>query len=379
MRIAPLLCFVLAMTAVARVAAADGPTFERVYAGLDFDRPLYLAPHPADADAVVVVEQAGRISWFPNRAGVTPDELTVALDISGRKVERRGNEEGLLGLAYHPSFADNGFVYLHYSSPDPKRNVLSRWKWVGDGIDPDSEEIILEVEQPYSNHNGGHIDFGPDGYLYVALGDGGAGGDPLNSGQRLDTLLGKILRIDVDRAEGGRAYAIPPDNPFADREDARGEIWAYGLRNVWRFAFDPETDELWAADVGQNAFEEVNVIVKGGNYGWNVREGFAAFRGGPLSRKPEGMIDPILHYPRSVGKSVTGGYVYRGEDVPEMRGYYFYGDHVSGTVWAVRRVEGGEPEIRELGHVPMCSSFGVDAEGELYAVSLRGPIYKLVP
>src|SRR5690606_27821791 len=247
-----------------------------------------------------------------NDRGVGRDEVFVALDITG-KARRRNNEEGLLGLAFSPDWQRTHEVFLHYSASDPVRNVLSRWTMDPQTlrIDPDSERVILEVEQPWGNHNGGHIDFGPDGYLYVTLGDGGAGGDPHNNGQNKTTLLGAILRIDVTEPQSG-TYDVPADNPFVDDPDAAPEIWAWGLRNVWRFSFDPETGLLWAGDVGQNKYEEIDIITKGGNYGWNIREGFHAFRRGAEGRKTPDLIDPVLEYDRQAGISVTGGYVYRG-------------------------------------------------------------------
>lgn len=362
------------------VAQAQGK-FEVAFSGVKFDQPLWVGQSPvASDDRMYVVEQDGRIQSFPNRADVSESDLKVVIDIRGDKVLREGNEEGLLGFAFHPRFHENQQVFLHYSANGPRRNVLSRWTMTESGeIDPKSEEVLFEVEQPWNNHNGGDIQFGPDGFLYVTLGDGGAGGDPKNAGQRLDTHLGKILRIDVDRTEGGKKYAVPADNPFVGRSDALPEIWAYGLRNVWRMSFDPDTGDLWGGDVGQNAFEEIDVIVKGGNYGWKVREGFAAYRGGPLATKPEDMIDPVIHYPHSEGISVTGGHVYRGQALPALRGWYIYGDFGSGKVWALQRRKSGAAENNELGRVPAVSSFGVDREGELYATSFDGRVYRLVP
>ncbi|MFW6060824.1 MAG: PQQ-dependent sugar dehydrogenase, partial [Phycisphaeraceae bacterium] len=318
--------------------ARDDVTFEVAFENLRFDRrPLLLIPGPeADEQRLYVVEQVGRITSFPNNPDVTEDQKRLVIDISEQvrspvrgSGRRGGNEEGLLGFAFHPDARENRRVFLHYSAADdPRRNVLSEWTLRDDGtIDPDSEKILLEVEQPWGNHNGGHIAFGPDdGYLYITLGDGGSAGDPHNNGLNTGTLLGAILRIDVDRAENDKPYAIPEDNPFVNDPDARDEIYAYGLRNVWRFSFDPETGNLWAGDVGQNAYEEIDLIVNGGNYGWNAREGFHAFRGG---EKTDDMIDPVHEYSRGDGVSVTSGYVYRGSDVPQLRGAYIFGDYGS--------------------------------------------------
>ena len=272
--------FVIVLLVVGPVSAQPSVTTAVAFEHLRFERPLFLC-HPGDGtDRIVVVEQAGRVYLFENNPDVTAQDLHLMADLSDQAVSpgRRGqNEEGLLGLAFHPDFADNGQVFLHYSAAGPRRNVLSRFTMEDDGltIDRDSEEVVLEQRQPYWNHNGGMIAFGPDGYLYVALGDGGAAGDTLKAGQDLTTLLAKILRIDVDITDEqrGTRYAVPEDNPFVQTQGARPEIWAYGLRNVWRFSFDREDGTLWAGDVGQNAWEEINIIRGGYNYGWRIREG----------------------------------------------------------------------------------------------------------
>jgi glucose/arabinose dehydrogenase len=237
-----------------------------------------------------------------------------------------------------------------------------------DRADPKSEVEIMRIKQPFWNHNGGTILFGPDGYLYVGLGDGGSAKDPFGNGQNLGTLLGSILRIDVDRKEKGRNYAIPKDNPFVNRAGARPEIYAYGIRNVWRMAFDPVTKKLWAGDVGQDLWEEINIIVKGGNYGWNVREGKHPF--GPSSAKQrKDMIDPIWEYHHSIGKSITGGHVYRGKRVPQLAGRYVYADYVSGKIWALTYNErtGRVTANREIpGNKMPIITFGEDEAGEIY-------------
>ena len=248
----------------------------RAFRKLTFRRPLFLT-HAGDASGRLFVgEQRGVIRVFANRPDV--QLAGVFLDIQS-KVRMAHNEEGLLSLAFHPQYARNGSFFIYYSASDPRRGVLSRFNVRRDDpevADPASEQVILEVEQPWGNHNGATVLFGPDGFLYLSLGDGGSAGDPLNSGQDLSTLLGSILRIDIEHKADGRAYAIPADNPFVDRPGARGEIWAYGLRNVWRMSFDRSTGDLWAGDVGQNAWEEIDLITKGGNYGWNIREARAA-------------------------------------------------------------------------------------------------------
>lgn len=360
-------------------ARAQNHGFERVFPNLNFERPLFLVPAPDGSDRLFVLEQAGRVLWFENRPDVTGGDVQVALDLSGEPVRRKDNEEGLLGLAFHPDFADNHYVYLHYSASNPRRNVVSRWTMDANAtrILPDTEHVILEVEQPFGNHNGGDIHFGPDGFLYITLGDGGAGGDPHGNGQNLATLLAAILRIDVDHPADSKAYGIPADNPFINTQGARPEVYAYGLRNVWRFSFDPETATLWAGDVGQNAKEEIDLITPGGNYGWNLREGFSPYNGG---QKTPDMIDPITDHGRKEAASITGGFVYHGDAVPALKGAYVYGDYVTGIIWSLRYDGEKVTEHVKFDHtVPEIASFGLDKHGELYICSLRGGLYKLVP
>jgi quinoprotein glucose dehydrogenase len=285
------------------------------------------------------------------------------------------NEEGLLALAFHPKYAENGRLFVYYAAKDPRRTVLSEFRVSADNrdaADPASEKVILEVEQPWGNHEGATVLFGPDGFLYVSYGDGGSAGDPHNNGQNLGTLLGSIIRIDVDRSEDGRAYAIPADNPFVGRNGARGEIWAYGLRNVWRMSFDRETGDLWAGDVGQDRWEEIDLITKGGNYGWRVREGMHAFRGGEAEGRE--FIDPVVEYSHREGLSVTGGYVYRGSEHPKLRGVYLYADYVTGKVWGLRYENGSvaaNGEILVSNRRYFVSSFGEDESGELYVCAFE--------
>jgi glucose/arabinose dehydrogenase len=343
---------------------------------LSFDRPLYIAAPPDGTDRLFVLEQDGRVRVFANNPDAARAE--VALDISD-KVHRGHNEEGLLGLAFDPAFAENGYVYLHYSANGPRRGVVSRFT-MDDArrkILPDSESIVLEQSQPYGNHKGGMLEFGPDGYLYLSFGDGGSAGDPHRNGQDLGSWLAKILRIDVGAAAAtaGAPYVVPADNPFVDTAGARPEIWAYGLRNVWRFSFDRKTGALWAGDVGQDQWEEVDLIVRGGNYGWNRREGAYEYRRGP----GEGpFLDPILEYTRLLARSITGGYVYRGAAVPELEGAYVHGDYVTGFVWAAWW-DGEQIQRHQLiGLVPSVSSFGEDQDGEILATSLDGKIFGFV-
>ncbi|MDX1681486.1 MAG: PQQ-dependent sugar dehydrogenase [Phycisphaeraceae bacterium] len=366
----------LLISAGTAVAAEPAVTFERVFPELSFTRPLLLTAFPGQDDHLVVVEQAGDVHLFEADAEV--DSTRVILDLA---VRRQGNEEGLLGLAFHPKFSENRQLFLHYTAPDnPRRNVLARYRWDPQAgrIDPESAEVLLEVRQPWSNHNGGDLAFGPDGYLYVSLGDGGAGGDPKNNGQDLSTLLGAILRLDVDSEPAdGKRYAIPADNPFVDTDGARPEIWAWGLRNVWRMSFDRANGDLWAGDVGQNKYEEIDLIVRGGNYGWRAFEGFHRFRV-PPSGPPENHIPPVVEHGRPEALSITGGYVYRGKAIPDLVGFYVYGDYVSGIIWALRYENGEVAEHYKIAHVPDIASFGEDAAGELYITSFDGHIYRAI-
>jgi quinoprotein glucose dehydrogenase len=329
-------------------------------------------------------------------AGRDAKQAEVFLDIQDKvSYSDKTNEEGFLGLAFHPKFKDNGEFFVYYTNKKtPHQNVISRFHVSKDDpkkADPASEEILLVFDKPFWNHDGGTLAFGPDGYLYVAVGDGGLANDPFGNGQNLSKLLGKILRIDVDRKSGDLPYAIPEDNPFVGKQGARPEIWAYGLRNVWRMAFDPKTGSLWAGDVGQDAWEEIDLISKGGNYGWNVREGLHPFvkKGAPAvphSPTPEGMTDPIFEYNHDVGKSITGGNVYRGKAIPELAGAYLYADYVSNKVWALwydadtKQVIANR-EIPTPKPIPVMS-FGEDEDGETYLTTYAAngqSIFKIKP
>jgi glucose/arabinose dehydrogenase len=349
-------------------------------------RPLVLTHANDQSGRNFVATQHGVIHVFPNDQ--VAKKTKVFLDIQPKvRYSDQTNEEGFLGLAFHPDYKKTGEFFVFYTERTPgHHNVLSRFRVSKDDpdrADPASEEVLLRVEHKYWNHDGGTVIFGPDGYLYLALGDGGLANDPDSNGQNLNTLLGKIIRIDVNHKDGNKPYAIPKDNPFAARENARPEIYAYGLRNVWRMAFDRATGRLWAADVGQNLYEEIDLIEKGGNYGWSVREGLHPFGAKGVGPRPN-LIEPIWEYDHEVGKSITGGAVYRGSRFPELVGQYLYADYVSGKIWALRydeqqkRVVANRP-IRDP-NLPIMS-FGEDDRGELYLMTYaqngRG-IYRFV-
>jgi uncharacterized repeat protein (TIGR03806 family) len=341
-----------------------------------FARPLMARPSPVrSADRWYVIEQRGRLLRFEDRPDV--DAFDVALDLRPQ-VDSNANEEGLLGFAFHPDFETNGRLFVSYTGFDragAPRSFVSELSSSDGGLtfDPGSEQILLSIDKPFDNHNGGHIEFGPDGYLYVATGDGGSGGDPLNSGQDTSTLLGAILRVDVD---GDAPYAIPPDNPFADGEGGLPEIYAYGLRNPWRFSFDRLTGELWAGDVGQNRREEIDRIERGGNYGWRLMEGDQCFVRGC---DPSGLQLPVWTYPHSEGRSVTGGYVYRGSALPELVGAYLYADFVSGRVWALTPdAETGGWSNALLFTSSSVSSFVENEAGELYLLDLSAGVMRQI-
>jgi len=356
------------------------PTFaiERTFPNISLHRMVHLTYPDDSTDRLFLTLQPGRIMVFGNRNEPKPPK--TFLDIR-KRVSDQGNEEGLLSLAFHPQYRSNGYFYTYYSASSPRRSVLSRFSVSPDDLDradPNSESIVLEITQPYSNHNGGQIVFGPDGYLYLGLGDGGKGGDPHGNGQNTSTLLGSIIRIAVKNESLGAGYSIPADNPFVGRGvDFREEIWAYGLRNPWRFTFDAQTDKMWAADVGQRRHEEVDIITAGKNYGWNRMEGSECFRSRACSTKD--LEPPIAEYGRSDGCSITGGYVYRGSRLPTLHGAYIYGDFCSGKIWALWLQNDHVIENRLLIDSDLTiSSFGEDRNHELYILSFTGGIYRLV-
>lgn len=329
-------------------------------------RPTALAVRNDDP-ALYVAERGGTVRVI--REGQVAAE--PLLDVSERTTT--DGERGLLGLAFSP---DGSLLYVSYTDRQGDSRI-DEYQVRGASVDGGTRREILHVEQPYANHNGGNIVFGPDGSLYLGLGDGGGAGDPLEAGQSLETLLGSLMRIDPT---GGQPYAIPADNPFVDREGARPEIWAYGLRNPWRFSFDAETADLWIADVGQNRREEINLATAGSsagaNYGWDALEGTLPFEGDA----PADSVAPIFEYELRSGRcAITGGYVYRGEAIPQLRGAYLYGDFCEGRLQALRQEAGGVTEEAALGpQVDSLVSFGQDHAGELYVLSLDGPVYRVV-
>jgi glucose/arabinose dehydrogenase len=337
-------------------------------------RPLLLT-HSNDAtNRIFVGIQQGIIHVFPNDQKA--EQTKIFLDFQKQVVySDKQNEEGFLGLAFHPKYKANGEFFVFYTTKaDKMTNVLSRFKVKKDNpdeADPNSEEILLKIKRPFWNHDGGTICFGPDGYLFVVLGDGGAADDPMKNGQNLKTMLAKVLRIDVDSKADGKAYGIPKDNPFVGKDDALPEIWAYGVRNFWRMSFDRKTGKLWAGEVGQNLYEEINIIEKGGNYGWSKRESLHPFSKDGVDVN-NGMIEPIWEYHHNIGKSITGGHVYRGKAHPELDGHYLYGDYISNKIWALRFDEAKKRVVANRTikdtNVPILS-FGEDEAGEVYLLT----------
>src|SRR5512140_2137814 len=351
---------------------------------LSFNQPLFLTHRGDSTNRLFVVQQDGIIRVFPNASSAA--SAGVFLNIAA-KLSSHSGEEGLLGLAFPPDFRTSRIFYINYTSPSANspsgmKVVVARYAVSlsdSNKADSASEKRLLEIEEPFHNHNGGMVVFGPDSMLYIGVGDGGSANDPLNSGQSLTTLLGKILRIDV---RGDSGYTIPPDNPFAADTTAgiRKEIWAYGLRNPWRFSFDSATGQLWAGDVGQDTREEVDIIRGGGNYGWKIMEGTICRPGGGGNCDTTGLIKPVVDYARDLGYSVTGGYVYRSSRLPQLRGAYIFGDFGSGNIFLLRYEGGHVTADSVLLRNPSLniSSFGVDQTNELYVLGYNtGKVMKL--
>lgn len=356
-------------------AAAD-VQLTTIASGLD--RPLYLTNAGDGTDRLFVLEQTGKV-WIFDEGEPLADPFLDVSEFISPSADRPYSEQGLLGLAFHPEYVDKGTFFINYTNRGGD-TVVARYQVSLSNpniADAGSGEIIFELAQPYANHNGGHIDFGPDGYLYISLGDGGSANDPLGAGQNRKLPLGSVLRIDVD---AGLPYAIPEDNPFVDDSLALDEIWAYGLRNVWRFSFDRATGDMYLADVGQNLWEEINFqpadSAGGENYGWNVWEGTHRFAGGSAPDH----VPPIFEYPHARGCSVTGGYVYRGSAIPQLEAVYLFADYCTGRIWASYRDASFAWQTVDFMSTEMAiSSFGEDEKGEIYVIDYGGVLYRLDP
>ena len=405
---------VLALAVAAPAQPLPSISLKPVFEQLTEGRPVWMSEAPDGSGRFFIVYQKGKILVV--KKGSDGGDAKVFLDIEDRN-PNFDNEDGLMSIAFHPGFKTNNLFYVYYNQKNPAdqhtqpqnypfRSVISEFKVSAD--DPDkadlsSERILFQVQQPFSNHKGGELAFGPDGYLYLGLGDGGAGDDPFGSGQNTATLLAKMLRIDVNsRSTWGSGhrkheleYGFPPDNPFVNEPEMGGfgahkEIFAYGLRNPWRYSFDRETGDLWVGDVGQDLWEEVDLVTKGGNYGWSVREGAHYFKPGPEGAR---YIDPVMEYPHrpdllskslfpdhTIGLCIIGGYVYRGKEFPALTGIYLYGDYNLGTIWGFRydrdahKVTGQGTLLRQTDNI---DSFAEDHDGELYALMQDGKILQI--
>lgn len=359
-------------TEVPQVPDGNLYRWEEIASG--FTRPLLVSGADDGTGRLFVVDQNGRIEVLVDGV-VQPQPF---LDVSGL-VSTDANERGLLGLAFHPNYTENGQFFINYTDVNGD-TVVARYQVLASNpniADPGSASFVIQIDQPYPNHNGGNIAFGPDGYLYIGMGDGGSQGDPQYNGQSPQTLLGKILRLDIDSAE---PYAAPSDNPYTDDPSFAPEVWAIGLRNPWRFSFDRLTGDLYIADVGQNQWEEVNFqpAGQGGvNYGWNIMEASKRYSGEPVK---DGLTNPFTEYSHAEGGcSITGGYVYRGSELPALNGIYLYGDYCSGLIWSSFRGTGGTWQTNLFMDTNFSiSSFGEDDAGELYLVNQGGSILKLV-
>jgi glucose/arabinose dehydrogenase len=363
------------------IAPPAGYELALAFPALEIEQPVELTSPNDGTDRIFVVAQKGKIQVFPNKPDVA--SASVFLDISDRVVS--GGERGLLGLAFHPDYKTNGYFYVNYTGGNPLQTFISRFKVNPSNpntADPASEQILLTFNQPYSNHNGGKVTFGNDGFLYIAVGDGGSGGDPQNYAQNRKELLGKVLRIDVNKTSGNLKYAIPADNPFRGNTDGyREEIFAYGLRNPWRMNFDRTTGALWAGDVGQNKIEEISIIEKGGNYGWKIMEANECFESQNCDKT--NLKEPIYSYQQGseTGRSVTGGYVVRDKNLTGLEGKYIYGDFVSGNIWALTFDKNKAVKNELVTKLDNgLSSFGEDSKNGLYVLAYSaGKIYKFNP
>jgi quinoprotein glucose dehydrogenase len=408
------ICALVAWTGAASAQSLPAVTLKPVFEKLSDERPVWMSEAPDGSGRLFIVYQKGKIALV--KKGSDGGDAKTFLDIEDRHPYFE-NEDGLMSIAFHPGFATNHLFYIYYNQKNspgqegqplnfPYRSVISEFKVSAsdpDQADMGSERILLQVPQPFSNHKGGELIFGPDGYLYLGLGDGGAGGDPFGSGQNTATLLAKMLRVDVNsRTTIGHGlqkhelqYGIPSDNPFVNEPalgggGARKEIFAYGLRNPWRYSFDRQTGDLWVGDVGQDLWEEIDLVTNGGNYGWNVREGAHHFKPGPVGAQ---YVDPVMEFPHnpkllpesmfpdhSIGLCVIGGYVYRGKQFPSLNGIYIYADYSLGTIWGFRYDRGaGKVTVQGklLQQPNNITSFAEDNDGELYALMQDGKILQI--
>ena len=348
-------------------------------------RPLQLNGAGDGTNRLFVMNQSGMIHVLANDSKVR--EAKLFLDLRDRVHQwRTDDEEGLLAMAFHPNYRTNGQFFVYYNNKKKPREIyLSRFRVSKDDpnkADPDSEDVLMTIQQPFANHNGGPMAFGPDGYLYIGMGDGGGRNDPEGLGQATNTFMGGLLRIDVDHHDKGKKYAVPEDNPFTDKKGVLPELYAYGFRNPWRMSFDRKTGHLWLGDVGQDLWEEIDIVKKGGNYGWSIREGSYAF--GNVSSGDAQVIDPVWEYDHRIGKSITGGYVYRGAKIPKLQGHYLYADYISGKLWALKYDYRTGKVIHNL-EIPWSGlpivAFGEDDEGEVYVMTPTAPgngIFRLV-
>lgn len=377
--ILPLAFVVLfSLFAVKAVSAQTEVTYsvQIAFPRLSFSQPIGVYTAGDQSNRIFVVEQRGTIQVFQNSASASV--ASMFLNLTDRVLF--GGEQGLLGLAFHPNFSENGYFFVDYVAANPTRTVIARFTANPsdiDQVDRGSELIILEINQPFSNHKGGQIAFGADGYLYIGLGDGGSEGDPLGNGQNRSTMLGKILRIDLDNPVPGQNYRVPLDNPFVSFAGFKPEIYAYGFRNPWRFSFDSATGMLWVGDVGQDRVEEIDFVKSGGNYGWNIMEGSLCYNP-PTGCNRTGLELPIYEYNHTLGDAIIGGYIYRGKTLSALTGKYVFGDYGSGKIWALT-LNGSkaiENTLLTISNLPI-SSFGEDDSGELYFCAFDGKIYKL--
>jgi glucose/arabinose dehydrogenase len=403
----PLIMMICLLAIIVNAQPLPQIVLKPVLTRLTADRPMWMSEAPDGSGRFFVVYQGGKILIV--KKGSDGGDAKEFFNIEDRHPYFE-NEDGLMSIAFHPGFKTNGLFYVYYNQKNPAdqhpqpqnypfRSVISEFKISAadpDKADMGSERIVLDVPQPFWNHKGGELVFGPDGYLYLGLGDGGAGGDPFGSGQSTETLLAKMLRIDVNsRAtvrDGNRShelpYGIPNDNPFVNEKNARHEIFAYGLRNPWRYSFDRQTGDLWVGDVGQDLWEEVDLVTKGGNYGWSVREGAHHFKPGPAGAQ---YIEPIMEYAHRqnnqsegmfpdhpTGQCVIGGYVYRGEKYPALQGVYLYCDYSPGNIYGLRYDRDAHKVTAHgtlLKQPKSITSFAEDADGEIYALTQDGKIY----